>query len=168
MSNQPATPLDNKAAIAQMGLELRSSIGLLINEFVRPNAVAIAETRQALEVTRAICDSNARSIEAESILVRELRESVEVLNDVADDTALDVDRDDERISENEQRFQNLLSEAREDRRRSDERFEEQRRLSDQRFNAVMNEIRALGEQNRALLSALATTNGRVDSLEQAS
>ena len=160
MSNQPATPLDNKAAIAQMGLELRSSIGLLINEFVRPNAVALAETR-------AICDSNARTIEAEGVLVRELRESVEVLSNVADDTALDVDRDDERISENEQRFQNLLSEAREDRRRSDERFEEQRRLSDQRFNAVMNEIRALGEQNRALLSALATTNGRVDSLEQA-
>ncbi len=163
----PATPLDNQAAIAQMGIELRSSIGLLIDEFVRPNAIALAETR-------AICDSNARSIEAEGVKVRELRESVELLRSVADDAAGEVAEVEPRISENEQRFQNLLDEAREDRRRSDERFAEmdrdlaeQRRLSDERFNAMLQEIRAIGEQNRALLSALATTNGRVDSLEQA-
>jgi chromosome segregation ATPase len=48
------------------------------------------------------------------------------------------------------------------------RADADRQRSDQRFDAQLAEIRAQGEQIRALLSALARTNGRVDGLEQAS
>jgi hypothetical protein len=43
-----------------------------------------------------------------------------------------------------------------------------RQRSDQRFDVQLADIRAQSEQIWALLSALATTNGRVDNLEQAS
>lgn len=69
-----------------------------------------------------------------------------------------------KIDESNQRFEVLRQEAIADRQRSDQRFEE----SNRRFDAQISEIRAQGEQIRALLSALATTNGRVDGLEQAS
>jgi chromosome segregation ATPase len=150
MSNQPATPLDNQSAIAQ----LNRSLNFIVDEIVRPTAIRVEQTTANLDRLEAMVERSARSID--------------LLRDVADDAAGEVAEAEPRISENEQRFQNLLDEAREDRRRSDERFAEQRRLSDERFNAVMDEIRALGEQNRALLSALASTNGRVDGLERAS
>ena len=143
MTNQPATPLDNKAAIAQ----LNRSLNFIVDEIVRPTAIRVEQTTANLDRLEAMVERSARSID--------------VLKDVADDAAGEVADAEPRISENEQRFQNLLEEAREDRRRSDERFAEQRRLSDERFAELM-------AQNRALLSALANTNGRVDGLERAS
>ena len=159
-----ANPLDNKEAIAQMGRELRESMSFLLSEFIRPtmqqaysNTQTIGQLADNLSRTEAIADSNARAIEAEGEQIRELRESVEVLRDVADDTADETAPHESRISENERRFETLLAESR-----------AERREYAQRFDAMQAEIRALGEQNRALLSALANTNGRVDSLEQAS
>lgn len=48
------------------------------------------------------------------------------------------------------------------------KVEADRAIWQQSFNNQLAEIRAQGEQIRALLSALATTNRRVDDLEQAS
>jgi hypothetical protein len=86
-------------------------------------------------------------------LVQQSQVNQQALDGLIEMTAsAEVDR-----SEQNQRIENLLNDAIADRQRSDQRFEQQ-----------MAEIRALGEQNRALLSALAHTNGRVDDLEQAS
>ena len=151
-----ASPLDNKEAIAQMGQELRESMNFLLSEFIRPTMRQAYENTQAISQIAAIAESNARSIAAEGDRVRELRESVEILRDVADDTATETAPHESRISENESRFDVLLAESR-----------AERQEYAQRFDAMQQEIRALGEQNRALLSALASTNGRVDTLEQA-
>jgi hypothetical protein len=121
MSN-PATPLDNQAAITQ----INHSINFLITEFLRPTAL---------------------QTQANAVAIDNLTAGLQITRQVVDDVAV---------------------ESREDRRRSDNRFAEERRLSDKSFNAQMAEMRALGEQNRALLSALAHTNERVDSLEKAS
>lgn len=69
-----------------------------------------------------------------------------------------------RIDESNQRFDILRAEAITDRqaaRESAERWQSN-------FDAQLLEVRAQGEQIRALLSALANTNGRVNNLEQAS
>lgn len=139
----PATPLDNRAAIAQMGQELRDSMSFLLTEFVRPTMLQTQANAQALAETRAICDSNARSIAAQ-------RESVDILRSVVDDTAAETAPHESRISDNEQRFQNMLAEAREDRKRLDR---------------ALDELAAQREAMRSLLSALATTNGRADRVE---
>jgi len=171
----PANPLDNKEAISQMGKELRESMSFLLGEFVRPtmlqtkaNAEAIDRISEGWEETQAIVQSNARAIAAEGDRVRELRESVEVLYKSSDDTAAETSTHEERIAANEQRFETLLAEARADREAFKAELQTMREESDRRFDAQMTEIRALGEQNRALLSALATTNSRVDQLERAS
>jgi len=142
---EPATPLGNQAAIAQ----LHKAMNFLVTDLIRPNA-------QQIEATRAICESNARSIAAESDSIHELRESVEILRKVADDTADETTDLTPRVAENESRFDILLAEFRAERQKSDERFE-----------AQLAEVRAQGEQIRALLSALVNTNGRVDDLEAA-
>ncbi|MGB3768978.1 MAG: hypothetical protein WA947_20665 [Phormidesmis sp.] len=78
-------------------------------------------------------------------------------------------------SANEQRFENLLSDARADRKEWRADLEEIRSRADadrqqwqNNYDAQLAEVRALGEQNRALLSALATTNRRIGDLEQVS
>jgi len=71
---------------------------------------------------------------------------------------------DETSSENEQRFNTLLAESRAERIANAKKFDEQI----QRIDAAFDELKAQRESMRALLSALATTNGRVDTLEQAS
>lgn len=153
MTTTPANPLDNQAAITQ----LHQAMSFLVTDLIRPNAEQIA-------ATHTLCENNARSIAAEAVKTRELRESLEIVRQVADDTADDTNDHSPRISENESRFDILLAEAREDRHKSDERFE----AMGQRLEEHLSEIRAQGELIRALLSALATTNGRVDNLEQAS
>jgi hypothetical protein len=175
MSN-PATPLDNQAAISQ----INNSINFLITEFLRPtalqtqaNAVAIDNLTADLQITRQVVDDLA----TESLLDgrRSANNSANIENLLAESRE-DRRRSDERFAE-ERRLsdehlaeEHRLSDERfaEERRLSDERFAEERRLSDKSFNAQMAEMRALGEQNRALLSALAHTNERVDSLEKAS
>lgn len=62
----------------------------------------------------------------------------------------------------------IRTQADTDRQTFREEMQAQREESDRRFNEQLAEVRAQGEQIRALLSALATTNGRVDALEQAS
>ena len=71
---------------------------------------------------------------------------------------------DRKFNENSRRFDILREEIIADRTESNRRFDE----SSQHFDAQLSEIRAQGEQIRALLSALANTNGRVSDLEQAS
>ena len=122
--SKPATPIDNKEAIAQ----LNAAMNLLVTDLVRP--------------TMLQTQANARAIDRLTAQI-DRAENIARLSDEAS-------------SENEQRFDILVAEAREDRRKSDERFE-----------AMQQEIRALGEQNRALLSALASTNSRVNDLDQA-
>ena len=131
---------------------------------------------------KALCESNARAIAAtndslsqtiDQLVVEfirptaqqtlenargiaDLKQSLELSVKLTDDVASESADNENRIEANESRFDTLVAELRAERARSDERF-----------TAQMAEIRALGEQNRALLSALATTNGRVDSLEKA-
>ena len=152
-------PLDQ---VRQSIVDLNNAMNVLFTDFVRPttlqtqaNAEAIAQIAENLSRAEAIAESNARSIAAEGDRVRELRESVELLRDVADDTAAETAPHESRISENESRFDILLAESR-----------AERAEYAQRFDSMQQEIRALGEQNRALLSALASTNGRVDNLER--
>jgi len=163
MSN-PATPLDNKEAIAQMGQELRTSMSFLLSEFVRPTMLQTQANAQAIAETQAICDSNARSIQAEGEKVRALRESVEILRKVGDDVAAETSTHESRIAGNEKRFQNLLAEAREDRKQSDARFkeiaqrmDEERKQSDERFQAMQENI-------QRLLLEIRSTNGEVKQL----
>jgi hypothetical protein len=136
--SKPATPLDNQAAIAQ----INNSINFLITEFLRPTALQT--------------QANAEAIAS---LTADLRITRQVVDDLAAESLVDG----RRSANNSANIENLLAESREDRRQSDERFDE----STRRFDAQIAEIRAQGEQIRALLSALATTNGRVDDLEQA-
>ena len=70
---------------------------------------------------------------------------------------------DEDREENARRFDSVMEEMAAAREKADEDREENAK----RFDSAMEEIRAQGQQIRALLSALAATNGRVDSLEQA-
>lgn len=181
MSN-PVTPLDNQAAIAQMGKELRATIGLLINEFIRPNSVALAETR-------AICDSNARSIAAEGDRVRELRESVEILRQSSDDTAAEASERDKTVNNHRAAITSLREaaitdraefrkQAEADRAVFREEMQAAREQSDSRFAAMtqkldeqgnrldraLDELAAQRESMRALLSALATNQSAVASL----
>jgi len=147
---KPATPLENKAAAIAWGKETRATIGLLIDQFIRPAEINNIELRQ-------LVNSNARAIEATGASVRELKASTDNVRAMADDVADEAAAADTRSRTNESRFDVLLEEARADRQRSDERFAEQ-----------MQVIQALSEQNRALIVALANTNTRVDDLERAS
>ena len=174
MTSQPANPLDNAKAIAQWGKETRATIGLLIDQFIRPTAQQTLANSVSLAETRAICDSNARSIAAEGDKVRELRESVEILRKSSDDTAAEASERDKTVNNHSISITALREAAIADRTEFREALAADRAKSDERFEAMQREnaqqlaeIRALGEQTRALLSALAATNRRVGDLEQA-
>ena len=90
--------------------------------------------------------------------------SYEISFNVVDDVSSEATENEQDIKRNESRFEALLGEARADRQQADlDRAENARK-----FDSQLAEIRAQGEQIRALLSALANTNGRVDDLEAAS
>ncbi|KPQ31117.1 MAG: hypothetical protein HLUCCA11_24385 [Phormidesmis priestleyi Ana] len=146
----PANPLDNKASIERT----TRTIDELVIRFIEPLA------KQSIENQRAIAATNAG--------IHELSQTVERLTRSTDDSAREAAADSDRITANENRFDILLAEAQADRAENRQRFEDMQTESRQRFDAQLAEIRAQGEQIRALLSALATTNGRVDVLEQAS
>jgi len=137
---------------------------------------------------KALCESNARAIQATGEQVGELTNSVTafirklddeglkvtLITEVADEIGGDVaylerqsNRQDVSITALRQDAnadrQLFREQAEADRQASDRRFEE----SNRRFDAQLEEIRAQGQQIRALLSALANTNGRIDSLEAA-
>lgn len=142
------------------------------------NARAIAASNQAIATTNQGIDELKNTVAAFVQRLDDEGLKVTLLRDISDDQAGELAYNSERIEDNEQRIQALRADAIAERiewrtrfeeiqRQSDKRFEEIQRQSDQRFNEQLTEIRALGEQNRALLSALANTNGRVDSLEQA-
>lgn len=145
----PANPLENKASINALVSLIRSNA-----QAIAANSDNIAATREAINATNAG--------------INQLKESVQLLTASTDDAADEALTVEAMATTNESRFENLLSEARADRAEWREAMARDREESTRRFNEQMAEIRALGEQNRALLSALATTNGRVDSLEQAS
>ena len=145
--NNPADPLDNQNAITQ----LNEALNYIVREIIIPT------TKQAKANQEALAGL------------------VEMVADGAVERA-----------EQNSRIENLIAESREDRRKADERWAEMQRESQERFEAMqrkadedraeyarrfddqLTEIRAIGEQNRALLSALAATNRRVDDLDQAS
>lgn len=146
----------------------------LIESNARSNA---ANSDAIAELTAA----GARTEQSLAEFIEHADSWLEALRNSADDSAGEVQANSQRITENENRFNILLAEAQQDRLEADadraenaRRFDEMtaradadRQRSDQRFDAQLAEIRAQGEQIRALLSALATTNGRVDGLEQA-
>ena len=134
-----ATPLDNKEAIAQ----INRSLNFLISNFLLPTS------RQTAANAVAIAETNRG--------ITELKQSLEVQRDASDDTADETIALEKRASYSETAVEALRRDAIADRQQSRERFDEQ-----------LAEIRALGEQNRALLSALATNNRRINDLEQAS
>ena len=131
------------------------------------NARAIAATNQAIAATNQGIDELKNTVAAFVQRLDDEGLKVTLLRDISDDQAGELAYNSERIEDNEQRIQALRADAIAERIEWRTRFEEIQRQSDQRFNEQLTEIRALGEQNRALLSALANTNGRVDSLEQA-
>lgn len=165
---EPATPLDNKEAITQVNRAMNFLVINLIQPALRQSA---ANASDIAAINRVIA--------AEGEQVRRLRESVEILRESADDTAteaIELERDSRRQDAS---IAALREEAIEDRKAFREQAEADRQAfrevleadrteRERRFDAQMAEIRALGEQNRALLSALATTNRRIDDLEQAS
>lgn len=194
---EPATPLTNQEAIAQ----LHRSMNFLIINLIQPSL------RQAAANASDIAEIN-RAIAAEGEQVRRLRESVEILRESADDAAteaVELERDSKRqdasiaalredaladrqvfreqaeadraafreaLAADRQQWQVANTEAQ---RKADENRQSfkkelavEREESARRFDAQMAEIRALGEQNRALLSALANINGRINNLERAS
>ncbi|MFK8186289.1 MAG: hypothetical protein AB8B99_23170 [Phormidesmis sp.] len=151
MSN-PATPLNNRDAIEQ----INRSINFLISNFLLPtarqtaaNALAITETREA------IAETNQG--------IRDLRESLAIQRDASDDAADETVMLERRANYSETAVEALRRDAISDRRKA----EEDRQRWQTNFDTQLAEIRALGEQNRALLSALATTNRRIENLEQA-
>lgn len=140
------------------------AIRLMITEMVP--AIRLDAERTS-ELTKRADTRSAENEQRFSNLLEEAREDRKKADE--DRKKADAERE-----ENKQRFSNLLGEAREDRKLSDQRWEQlqakadaDREESARRFDEQMAQIRALSEQNRALLSALASTNGRVDSLEQA-
>ena len=161
-----ANPLDNKYEIEQT----KQLVSFIITNLLQP------AVRQSAANAEAIAETN-RAIAAEGEQVRQLRESVEVLRQSADDTAseaVELERDSRRqdvsitalreaAAEDRRTFR---EQAEADRQAFREEMQAERQENAQRFDAMQAEIRALGEQNRALLSALANTNGRVDNLEQ--
>ena len=104
---------------------------------------------------------------------------VTLITDVADDTAAEVNEIERTVNNHSAAISSLRDDAitdrtefrrqaEADRRAFKEEMQAQREESDRRFNEQLSEVRAQGEQIRALLSALAATNGRVSALEQAS
>ena len=130
---------------------------------------------------QGICESNARAIQATGEQVGELANlvtafirklddeglKVTLITEVADDTAGDVAYLERQSNRQDVSITALREDANADRQLFREQAEADRRASDRRFDAQLEEIRAQGQQIRALLSALATTNGRVDGLEAA-
>ena len=103
---------------------------------------------------------------------------VSIVRDSSDDTAGDVAAIETQLNRQTEytnaSIEALRADAIEDRRlfreemaAAREKADEDREENARRFDSAMEEIRAQGQQIRALLSALAATNGRVDSLEQA-
>jgi hypothetical protein len=138
---------------------------------------------------KALCESNARSIAATNEGISELRNTVSafvrrldetglqvtLIRDLTDDQAGELTDVRERTEDDELRIDALRADAIADRlsfrdaiTASTAQADADRAESARKFDAQLNEIRAQGQQIRALLSALATTNGRVDTLEQAS
>lgn len=142
MSN-PATPLDNKEAVAQIS----RSINFLISNFLLPTA------RQTAANASAIAKTNQG--------INQLKKSLEIQRDVSDDTAEETVILEHRANYSETAVEALRRDAIEDRNKA----ENDRQRWQTNFDNQLAEIRALGEQNRALLSALATTNRRIDNLE---
>lgn len=136
-----------------MGQEMRNTIGLLITEFIRPMAQQSRLNQQLVESNARAIEANTHNIAATNTGINELKESVELLTKSTDDAANEALTLERIANGNVQRFDILLAEAREDRKRLD---------------AALGELAAQRESMQALLSALANTNGRVDSLEQAS
>ena len=93
-----------------------------------------------------------------------IEESNQRFDILREEAIADRAENDRKFNENSRRFDILREEIIADRTESNRRFDE----SSQHFDAQLSEIRAQGEQIRALLSALANTNGRVSDLEQAS
>ena len=157
---EPATPLDNKEAIAQ----INRSINFLISNFLVPTARQTAENAEAITETRqAIRETNQG--------IRELKQSLELQRESADDTADESVVLEHRANYSEAAVEALRRDAIADRKKIDEaqqKTDEDRQRWQANFDKQLAEIRALGEQNRALLSAMATTNRRIDNLEQAS
>ena len=147
---EPANPLDNKEAIAQTN----RAMNFLVTNLVQP------ALRQSATNAQAIAETN-RGIFA-------LRDSLEAQREASDDTADETVELERRANYSEAAIEALRQEAIADRKAFKKELATEREESARRFDAQMAEIRALGEQNRALLSALANTNGRIDNLERAS
>lgn len=170
-----ANPLDNKREIEGT----KQLVSFIITNLLQP------AVRQSAANAEAIAATN-QAIAAEGEQVRQLRESVEILRTSTDDTAsesVELERDSRRQDAS---ITALREDAAEDRRVFREQAEADRqvfrealeadrtewrtRLDEQgaRLDRALDELAAQRESMRALLSALATTNGRVDDLEAAS
>ncbi|MGB3768522.1 MAG: hypothetical protein WA947_18340 [Phormidesmis sp.] len=145
---------------------------------------------------KALCESNAKAIQAQGVSIAEVSTNVDrlsntvaafidhvdseglrvsIIQESADDTASETVELERRANYSEAAVEALRRDAIEDRKEWRAGFDEIQGRADENqqqwqanYDAQLAEIRALGEQNRALLSALATTNRRVDDLEQAS
>ena len=103
--------------------------------------------------------------------MRELKQSLELQRKSANDTEDESVVLEHRANYSEAAVEALRRDAITDRKRTDEaqqKADEDRRRWQTNFDKQLAEMRALWEQNRALLSAMATTNRRIDNLEQAS
>jgi archaellum component FlaC len=136
---------------------LGSALDVIVTEFIRPSAQQTAANYERLNRVDETLERVAQQQEATEQQTAANAEAISRLESL-------VATNNQAIAANDVRFENLLNDSRADRAEWRTRFD----ASNQRFDAQLNEIRAQGEQIRALLSALATTNGRVDTLEQAS
>lgn len=183
----PANPLDNQAAIAQ----INQAINVIVSELIRPTAQQSVANAQQIE-------SNARAIQATNEGIGELTNTVDafirklddeglkvtLITEVADeiggdvaylernvnrhDVSIDALRQDaiadrqafrEQAEADRQAFREAL-EA--DRQVSDQRFEE----SNRRFEAMQETLQRLFLEVRSTNGAVAGLGGRVDDLEQ--
>ncbi len=171
---EPANPLDNQAAISQ----LNQTLNVIADQFIRPNAQQIQSNARAIEATNEGISELRNTVDA---FVRKLDETgleVSIVRDSSDDTAGDVAAIETQLNRQTEytnaSIEALRADAIEDRRlfreemaAAREKADEDREENARRFDSAMEEIRAQGQQIRALLSALAATNGRIDGLEQA-
>lgn len=154
-----------------------------LRALVESNARSIAANSQQMaardEATNRKIDNLANIVQAFVSKLDSEGLKVTLITDVADDTAAEVNEIEKTVDNHSAAITVLRedavadraefrAQAEADRQAFREEMQAQREESDRRFNEQLAEVRAQGEQIRALLSALATTNGRVDALEQAS
>lgn len=142
---QPATPLNN-----------RDSINALVS-LIRSNAQAIASNSDNIAATReAINTTNAG--------IHELTKDVQLLRKVTDDVASESAATEATARNNSANIESLLSEARADRQRSDQRWEELKAEAQADRAQWQANFDAQQEVLQRLLLEIRSTNGELKQL----